>query len=178
MRLGFVFILLVMFAACSTDKVERPPIPFEKMQALMTDIYVAEVEAAFIDSSRTLEKEKNIEVLSQSYASILNHYQVSFEEFKDAYIWYTLHPQIMDSLFQGMLTQNDSLQKVYDKLNITDGAAEELQKNIQEGTKMEKASMTEHEVHKEIYGEEESSLIRPHKKNQEEEVENSQNEQE
>lgn len=129
----------------------------------MSDIYIAEVQAAFSDSSRMLMKEKDEALLQKSYASILVHHQLSFETFKAAYEWYIEHPLLMDTLYKNMLATNDSLQKSYEK-NIPEHTAEGLEQSIQRGIQEGKASMKENDVQKDIQSSSEQSILQPDSK--------------
>ncbi len=160
--LFFICSIFLLFS-CTAPSKEKPPIPLEKMTRVMTDIYIAEVQAAFSDSSRMLMKEKNEALLQQSYASILAHHQLSFEDFKEAYEWYIIHPQLMDTLYKDMLATNDSLQKAYDKI-IPEHTAEGLEQSIQKGIQEGKTSLKENEVQKDIQPQPEKSILRPDQK--------------
>lgn len=135
--------LTVLLHSCSDSK---PPIPFDKMKSIMMDIHIAEVSAVLDDSTKNLGKPKDYDKLSEQYAGIFAHYDITQVIFKKAVDWYFTHPQMFDSIYKMMIEEVDSLEKNVhldkdagvsndDKVAIPDSLKDEMDQ--------EKASMQE-----------------------------------
>lgn len=94
-----IFILFSL-TNCSED---LPPMNEEKLQAILEDVYVAEIAAKFNDSLMQLNKELDTAALMEAYARIYAHHNITGEELKDALDWYKDHPVHLDSVYRRIM---------------------------------------------------------------------------
>lgn len=116
MKFVLIVISICLFWSCRSEETYDPPVPFERMESILLDMYTIEVNAAMKDGIKVLNKDKDQSVLSENYASVLHHYQISQEAFRKALNWYIEHPVLLDSLYKKLLSTSDSLQLVYQPL--------------------------------------------------------------
>lgn len=111
----FLF-LTVLLCTCflSCNRKTKPPIDFVTMKGVLYDIYVAEVRAGMTDSMVGLVRNKDSIKLNEGYTAVLQHYDIDLATFEHALIWYTEHPILLDSMYQILIAQNDSLQRAYE----------------------------------------------------------------
>jgi hypothetical protein len=102
----------ISLCACSGNK-EKPPIPLQQMQSIVMDIHTAEIYSRYATKGPTPEREKNMDSLAAYYAAILEHYHISLADYNKAFEWYTLHPDMLDSLYAGIVDTTTQLAKHY-----------------------------------------------------------------
>lgn len=81
------------------------------MQAILTDIHLAEAYSSLIvtDSIQKQTSNKNIDSLIYFYAQILAKHKTSVSQFEEALKWYSLHPQLLDTVYNNILPVFDSI---------------------------------------------------------------------
>lgn len=111
--LQFVVLLgLLSCVACHRKSTER--LPPQKMQAVLTDIHLAEAYSAVINKSAISQPDKkNLDSLARFYAMICKHHGISREQFYESLAWYRNHPDQMDSLYSKMLPDMTRLEAAY-----------------------------------------------------------------
>ena len=159
MRFVLIVISICLFWSCSSEETYDPPVPFEQMESILLDIYTIEVNAAMKDGIKVLNKDKDQSVLSENYASVLHHYQISHEEFRKALNWYIEHPVLLDSLYKKLLSTSDSLQLVYEPLREKSGS--QLGTPVGEDIEGEINSMSENQPIKDSMIDTSKNQIRP-----------------
>lgn len=107
------YILPIIFAALlwSSCKKEQPHLSTEKMQQVLTDIYMAESYSMTIaqDSTRP-GTQKNLDSLARYYREIFKHHNITQQEFVFSMKWYERHPEELDSAFAKMMPRLTRLQ--------------------------------------------------------------------
>lgn len=93
------------------------------MSKILLDMQVAETYSLGLGDSVNNKFEKNYDSLNAFYTSILKKYNVSFEDFNDAVVWYQKRPARMDSLLSGALNQLSEV-KAKEKIKDFDPNAE------------------------------------------------------
>ncbi len=90
---------------------EKPPVEAKKMQSILTDIHLAEAYSSLIvtDSVQKQTSNKNIDSLVYFYAQILARHKTSVSQFEEALKWYSLHPQLLDTVYNNILPVFDSI---------------------------------------------------------------------
>ncbi len=97
-------LFLFVFAACIRK--ETPPLPPQKMQAVLSDIHLAEVYSLVINTTANPPQNgKQLDSLAKFYATILKHYKLSEKEFEQGLDWYKNHPEELDSVYQRMIPE-------------------------------------------------------------------------
>lgn len=109
-----IIIVCLFVQACSGDG--KPPIPFTKMEKVLYGIYLAEIRAGVSDSFKGIVRQKDSTRLSEGYSAVLAHHGVDLEIFKEAMVWYTNHPLLLDSMYKRLIAHNDSLLDEYERL--------------------------------------------------------------
>lgn len=145
---------LLCFASCKAPR-EKPPIPFREMKALMLDIHLAETYSQGLGDTTGNKFDKNYDSLPVFYASVLKHYNLSFEEFNEALEWYRERPMQMDSLYAGVLDQlntlkaKEGIKDIDDSSNPKPAAGPEKPDSLKSGNKSLKDSLAAKPVKKE-----------------------------
>lgn len=110
-----LFLLILLLAAilmcgvgCKQSK-EEPPVAEAKMTRILLDLHLAETYSQGLGDSMKNKFEKNYDTLPSFYKSVLNHHQISFEEFNEAIQWYKNRPVEIDSLYVKVLNQLNEL---------------------------------------------------------------------
>ena len=91
-----------LFSACGT---KMPSISPAKMSSILTDMHLADSYAQFATAKDSLSHEiKNQDTLKWSYARVFQIHKVSENEFKDNLNWYKKHPDLLDSVYEKVLS--------------------------------------------------------------------------
>lgn len=101
--------VLLFFTACNNNT--DLPIPADKMVRIISDIHVSEYYSQGLGTNSAFKK--NHDSLAVYYSSILQHHQVSYDSFMNAYVWLMQHPAIMDSIYTKALENLEALKKQY-----------------------------------------------------------------
>lgn len=99
-----VFIALCTLGSCKQGQ-ESPPVSREKMGKVILDLQLAEAYSQGLGEGVKNRFEKNTDSLTGFYSSVLKHHGMTFSEFEEALQWYKERPLLMDSLYNGILTQ-------------------------------------------------------------------------
>lgn len=107
----FAFVILLLLPSCKDDKSEEH-LSREKMIDLLTDIHIAEVYSSMAGDSLHRVLTKNIDSVAVYYKSILNHHNLSLEEFRNSLDWYSHNPAEMDSVYIGIQNKLITMESV------------------------------------------------------------------
>jgi len=120
----FLFVTMtILVFSCHAPR-EHPPIPLEKMQAVLLDIQLAEAYSVGLNKDTAVpvrRYDKNYDSLAAFYSDIFAHYHLSFNDFNMAMAWYKARPNIMDSLISGVI---EELNKEKAKSGVGEGQPE------------------------------------------------------
>lgn len=105
------FTSLFLFSACITEP--SPPLPPEKMKALLMDVHFAEAYSMMVTDSLHYLREKNRDSLAVFYNDVLAHHHLTKDEFLDIVDWYRRHPQQLDSVYANMISDMTRLESRY-----------------------------------------------------------------
>jgi len=98
-------LLSIQWTACgSSDKEKSKHLPDDKMEAVLTDIYLAEAYASSIPVDSTLKPKppKNLDSLALFYTVILDKHKISYDDFAKSMDWYRNNPGQLDSIYRHM----------------------------------------------------------------------------
>ncbi len=102
-RQHFLFILVlignVFIFSCSEKMNSKPPVSYEKMTDILTDIHLADAHSQGLGTIGGNAYTKNKDSLAVFYHSILKHHNLTYEELNNTLEWYHHHPQILDSIY-------------------------------------------------------------------------------
>lgn len=95
--------LCLCFIAC---KQEAYHLPQDKMENLLLDIQLAEVYStmAGYDTAQHITL-KNTDSLAKFYTEVLQHHQVSLEQFRQSLDWYRQKPDVLDTIYSKVMTK-------------------------------------------------------------------------
>lgn len=97
--------LAILLAACSNNSKDEAPIAMPKMEKILIDLHMAEVYSTMLDTGMNRRNEKNIDSLAVFYKDVLQHHNVSLEQFKEGMAWYKAHPGEIDSCYKHMIVE-------------------------------------------------------------------------
>lgn len=107
-------LLLITIAACSfaacdngTPSKHLPP---DVMKKLLMDVHTAEVYSTYHKDTVNKTATKNVDSLSLYYKSILEHYNITQEEFTENLAWYQHNPDNLDSVYTDLVTGITAMQ--------------------------------------------------------------------
>lgn len=98
-----VFLLAVAFVFASCKDKKEDVLSKEKMQAVLTDINIAEIYATMSEDSTHPRGEKNPDSLGLYYKIIFDHHGIKKEDFDKSLAWYKTHPDDMDTVVNRMM---------------------------------------------------------------------------
>lgn len=110
----FIIITLIATSCGQFNSGSRPPadvIPEEKMTTILAQICL--VEARF-QRRLTIKGASNEEMALENYVGIFNENDITSEEFKTSYNYYTEHPEILEKIYDQviiLLTEQQSVIK-------------------------------------------------------------------
>jgi hypothetical protein len=90
----------VLLIGCADD---TPPIPIQKMSAILTDIHLAESYAQKAPQDIKQLTTKNQDTINAYMAIVFHTHQVSETAFREGLKWYQQHPKLLDSVYQQVL---------------------------------------------------------------------------
>jgi hypothetical protein len=76
----------------------------EKMQHILTDLHLAEINSMLVYDSTHQARNKNIDSLALYYNEVFAHHRISKEEFSKSLEWYKANPQELDSVYARVIT--------------------------------------------------------------------------
>lgn len=97
----FYLLPVLVLLSCSQPK---PPVPQDKMEAVLLDVELAEVYSGLVpkDSTKPIVQ-KNIDSLGQFYQSIFAHHHITRADFDTSLVWYRAHPVLLDTMYAHIL---------------------------------------------------------------------------
>jgi hypothetical protein len=99
--------LLLGLSAC---KSEAPPVPHEKMEAIIADAHLAEVYATQVNPLKgQLTGDRNYDTLAVWYKSLFSHHGLTQQEYMDAMDWYEKHPTDLDTVYRHVVARLEKL---------------------------------------------------------------------
>ena len=101
--LAILLFFCIVMPGCKEEDV--PPMPREKMTAIITDLHLAEVYSSMVNDSTHKTTNKNLDSLAYYYKSILNHHNVSMQEFTNSLNWYSRETAQLDSVYVDVLAE-------------------------------------------------------------------------
>jgi hypothetical protein len=104
--------LLLCLASCKQK--DDAPIPPKKMEAILTDLHIAEAYSMTLDDSLHRAIHKNIDSLAVYYRDVMAHHNVSEAELRESLEWYKNNVKDFDSTYSAVNTQ---LTAIEDKMN-------------------------------------------------------------
>lgn len=107
-----IAMLFASFALLSCMKEERPEdvLNPRQMQEILLDIQVAD---AYSESAYGIYKDKKL-LLEELFQGVLDHHGVSRKKFYDSYGYYIIRPRILDSIYDNVFYELDSLVNNYE----------------------------------------------------------------
>jgi|JI8StandDraft_1071087.scaffolds.fasta_scaffold610634_1 hypothetical protein len=96
----FLFILLNLVSCRNEFK----PLSTEKMSKILMEIHIAEAYAQYVPKDSTKTELKNTDSLKKFMASIFIENKINETEFKESIDWYKSRPELLDSIYQQVLT--------------------------------------------------------------------------
>jgi hypothetical protein len=102
MRLTRLIVFLALISAC---REASPPLAPEKMGRVLLDMHLAEAYAQQIPRPEGQISMRNEDSLKVFQARILNKHGISESAFRNATNWYTSHPEMLDSVYQNILSE-------------------------------------------------------------------------
>ena len=115
MKQRFPFILLLALALAGSCGEKPPPISSSRMTELLLQMHLAEAYAQQLPKDSLQVSLKNEDSLLVFNARILKHYGVSENDFRNSMEWYKARPDILDSMYQNILTEIAILQSKENK---------------------------------------------------------------
>jgi Domain of unknown function (DUF4296) len=110
----YLFIILFCFCAvsCSFLQPQEEHMPAEKMRKVLADMHMAEVYSTITGRDSTHKnQERNMDSLAHYYKEILAHYSITPEDFNKSADWYRANPDMLDSVYNDMLSRVTAMQK-------------------------------------------------------------------
>jgi len=109
--------LLLLFICCGaySCKEKAKHLSPARMTEILMDMHLAEAYAQQLPRDSMQVSLKNEDSLLVFNARILNHYQLSETDFKNSIEWYKAHPELLDSIYQNILTEIAILQSKENK---------------------------------------------------------------
>lgn len=92
-----VWLLVWLLAACQQQKEH---LPADRMERLLLDLQLAEVYGTMAGTDSLHNNGlRNVDSLALFYQEVLDHHQVTFEQFKQSLDWYREHPDKLDTVY-------------------------------------------------------------------------------
>lgn len=107
------FLLYILFTVCivsSCADSETKPLSRDKMTAVMTDIYMAEVYSSIVYDSTGISTNKNKDSLALYYKTVLHHHGITYDEFSASLRWYSSNPHELDSVYINILDELSTME--------------------------------------------------------------------
>lgn len=103
MKHYFLFFFLIV-TVCSCKPKEEAHLPAEKIQRILTDLHLAEINSMLVYDSTHQARNKNLDSLALYYNDVLAHHNISKEEFSKSLQWYKENPEELDSVYARVIT--------------------------------------------------------------------------
>lgn len=93
--------MMLSFLAC---KEKYTPLSHAKMSKILMELHIAESYAQFATKDSNQTSYKNEDTLLLYNAQILMNNKISEQEFQKSIDWYKVHPELLDSIYQKILS--------------------------------------------------------------------------
>jgi hypothetical protein len=100
----FLFSTLFIFFA-NACKEKEPTLSIKTMSSVLKDMHIAEAYAQHMKKDSTNPTIKNADSLFVYNAEILEKHHLNEKEFYKNIDWYKNHPELLDSIYQNILTE-------------------------------------------------------------------------
>lgn len=103
----FCLFPVLLLPSCSQ---KQPPVPQDKMEAVLLDVELAEVYSGLVpkDSTKPMVQ-KNVDSLGRFYQSIFAHHRITREDFDVSLAWYKAHPVVLDTMYAHILPKLEEM---------------------------------------------------------------------
>jgi hypothetical protein len=88
-------------------------IPADKMEDILTDMHYADTYSVMVHDSLNAQGNKNKDSLALYYRSILQHHNVSVEDFNESVKWYKINPEQLDSVYAAIIPKISKMETTY-----------------------------------------------------------------
>ena len=106
-KLLFVAASLLVLSCNDLVKNDEPPVAPGKMQKILLDLHLAEVY------SMHQSRDKRPDSRAVFYSDVFAHHGINKNDFQKGIEWYKAHPEAMDSLYNGIITEIGKLESVH-----------------------------------------------------------------
>ncbi|GBL34814.1 hypothetical protein EMGBS15_04090 [Filimonas sp.] len=96
-----VSLTFVLLFSC---KQEPEPLPMERMSQILTELYIAESYVQYLPKDSTRPEPSKIDSLKKFTAAVFAENRTDETEFKRSIDWYKSRPELLDSVYQQVLT--------------------------------------------------------------------------
>lgn len=109
----FTAVLLVLLQACAPPAIEteEPTLDFHQMQATLMALHLAHGPVGAFGGD--FDAPERSQMAQGRYVYVLDSLGVSGEDFQQSLLYYQAHPVLMDSIYDGIIQQLDSIQSLY-----------------------------------------------------------------
>jgi hypothetical protein len=106
------FMVCIMLSSCNEGK-PKDILDAHQMEAVLTDIYLAEANSTLVNDSAHTIRNRNIDSLAVYYNAILTHHKISKEKLTKSVDWYKRNPEELDTIYARVITDLNRLQSQY-----------------------------------------------------------------
>lgn len=103
------FMVCVILSSCNESK-PNDILDAHQMEAVLTDIYLAEANSTLVNDSAHTIRNRNIDSLAVYYKAILTHHNISKEKLTKSVDWYKRNPEDLDTIYARVITDLSRLQ--------------------------------------------------------------------
>lgn len=104
MKLNSILILLCSVVMFSCKPKEEGHLSQDKMERVITDLQIAEVNSMIMSDSTHQARNKNYDSLAVYYKDVLHHHNLTLEEFSKSLEWYKNNPDELDTVYAHVIT--------------------------------------------------------------------------
>jgi len=90
-----------MFLSCNNEPI---PIPIDQLSKILTEMHIAEAYSQYVPKDTSLHEISNKDSLKIYLSSILAENKITEQAFKQSIDWYKSRPELLDSVYQQVLT--------------------------------------------------------------------------
>lgn len=109
MRIIAAVVLICILSSCDEGR-PKDVLDAKKMEAVLTDIYLAEANSTLVNDSAHTIRNRNIDSLAVYYKAILAHHNISKETLIQSVDWYKRNPEDLDTIYARVITDLNRLQ--------------------------------------------------------------------
>ncbi len=111
---SYIFFLGLLLGTLSCNQKSTAPIPPKKMEAILTDLHMAEAYSMMLDDSLHRAIHKNTDSLAVYYRDVMAHHNVSEADLKESLAWYKDNVKDFDTAYGNVIVR---IATIEDKLN-------------------------------------------------------------